>query len=245
MPIYWFGSNHLFSLWTCLFEWLPGRAGPSGWQRHWKLPDRRSSSLLLFFVTPSAAFTLGWNKSSHFSKCDWLELFTQSHFQYSSVTLQFFFCIHFFPRSLLLLSKLCRTSLQSSDSCFHFLVVSIVTQVLWRFLFFVCVAWKDGASRENVRFCAGAFFSAWKRLCLLLAVYFSSCKLNFHTLTTKSANFPQSPSVTSTFRNVLKHESLENSPLVMSQRVKLLHRHLSQVSGHTLVPLPCFLFKAC
>lgn len=129
------------------------------------------------------------------------------------MTLEFFFSIHFFPRSLLLLSKLCRTSLQSSDSCFHFLVVSLVTQVLWRFLFFVCVAWKDGASRENVRFCAGAFFSAWKRLCLLLAVYFSSCKLNFHTLTTKSANFPQSPSVTSTFRNVLKHEGLENSPL--------------------------------
>lgn len=71
-------------------------------------------------------------------------------------------------------------------------------------------------------------------------------QINFHTLTTKSANFPQRPSVTSTFRNVFKHEGLENSqPLVMSQRVKLLHCHRSQVSGHTLVPLPCFLFKAC
>lgn len=85
-----------------------------------------------------------------------------------SVRLSIFLCdigIHcffvFFFHCLFLLSKLCWTSLQSSDSCFHCLVVSIVTQVLWRFLFFFfSVAWKDGiAPRKFALVCRSLFLS--------------------------------------------------------------------------------------
>lgn len=57
MAIYWFGSNHSFLALEILFPFFVNvliwvAAGPSWSPVHWKLPDRSSSSLLLFVLPP-------------------------------------------------------------------------------------------------------------------------------------------------------------------------------------------------